>query len=174
MYRKQTSDGDVYEFSPATHTLVDYETINAATAGPDDFQLVAADRLDGSEGRAYGRGNSENPDRAEAYAHLDVQDDSGDAVSGEAKLVVLNAANRRLATIARFELNRVRRGDPATDARGDWGVPFKYRALRSGAGEVIGDDYKIGLLIRTDSSTATVSLSNSSMTLEGYQGEKLS
>jgi len=174
MYRRETSDGEVYEFVPATHTLTGFETVNGAQAGPDSDVLVAADRLEDSEGRAYGRGDSANPDRAEAYAYLDIQDTDANPVAGRAKLVVLNSANRVLATIAQFELSRARRGDPSTGVRGDWGVPFKYRSLRNGRGEVIGDDYQIGLTVRTESGTATVSLDNSTMTIEGYQGEKLS
>jgi len=173
MYRRRTGDGDLFEFSPDSENLSDYNEHGDAGAHADGFALVFKRRLEDYEGIAMGRGESENPDKAEAYFWMDLQNDSAAAVTdGHAELVVLNSADEVLTTIYRRPLDELSKGDPSTDTRGDWGVPFPYQRLKKGKGEVIGDDYQIGVRIRLNSGTETLSVSNSSMRAEGYSGRK--
>lgn len=173
VYYRQTSDGDLLEFSPDSETLTDYEEHGAANAHDDGFSLVFKRRLEDFEGVAFGRGTSENPDRAEAYLWASIENDSDTVITdGQFELVVLNSADEKLTTIYRRPLDEVNRGDPSSDTRGDWGVPFPYQQLRRGRGEVIGDDYKIGVRIKLNSGTEALSQSNSSMRAEGFSGRK--
>ncbi len=173
MYNRVTSDGDLFQFSPDSENFADYVEHGNASAHADGFQLVFKRRLEDFEGIAFGRGQSENPDKAEAYAWLDLQNDSAAAVTdGHAEIVVLNSADEVLAPIYRRPLDELAKGDPSTDTRGDWGVPLPYQQLNEGKGEVIGDDYQIGLRVRLNSGTETLSVSNSSARIEGYSGRK--
>lgn len=174
VYTRVTSDDDAFQFAPDSENFSDYSEHNAAQAGPDGFTLAFKRRLDDYEGIAFGRGTSENPDRAEAYIWMEVQNDAGTVVTdGHAEIVVLNSADEVLTPIYRRPLDELNQGDPSTDSRGDWGQPFPYQTLRKGKGEVIGDDYKIGVRIRTNSGTETLSVANSSMRAEGYSGRKI-
>lgn len=179
MYRRQTSEGKVYEFTQDVETLSGWTLHGTGTAHDDGFALVASRRLEDHEGIAFGRGNSENPDRAEAFLYFDALSDDADAsgspdvLNGSYELVVLNAADEVLATIDRGRLAEVRDGDPSTDSRGDYGVPFKYRSLRGGKGEVIGEDYKIGVRLQLDSGNDELHIGNSTLKAEGYSGRKL-
>lgn len=173
VYYRVTSDGKVYEFTPDSETLADYQEHGGANAHADGFNLVFKRRLDDFEGVAFGRGQSENPDRAEAYLHASIENDSDTVITdGQFELVVLNSADERLSTIYRRPLDEVNRGDPSTDTRGDWGVPFPYQVLRQGRGEIISDDYQIGVRIKLNSGTEALSLANSSMRAEGYSALK--
>lgn len=178
VFYRTTSDGDRYEFSPDSETLVDYKEHGGAQAHSDGFSLVFKRRLEDFEGVAFGRGSSENPDRAEAYLWLDIVNDSGTSITdGHVELVVLNSADEKLpgGTIYRRPLDEAAKGDPSTDSRGDWGVPFPYQQLRKGRGEIMGDDYQIGVRIRlnTDGASESLSVADSSMRAEGYSARKV-
>jgi len=172
MYSRQTSDGDLFEFTRDSENLTDYDQHGGGQAHSDGFSLVAKRALASWEGIAFGRGESENPDRAEGYLYFDAVDDGSTDMTGQYELVVLNGADEKLATIARGPIDEAREGDPSTDPRGDWGIPFPYVALRRGRGEVMGDDYKIGVRVNLDSGTGTFSPSNSTLRAEGYSGRK--
>jgi hypothetical protein len=173
MYFRQTGDGDVFEFSPDSETLAGYQEHGNAAAHADGFSLVFKRRLDDFEGVAFGRGTSENPDRAEAYLWADIVNDNGTSVTdGHLELVVLNSADEVLATIYRRPLDEVAKGDPSTDSRGDWGVPFPYQRLRGGRGEIMGDDYQVGVRINLNSGTESLSVADSSMRAEGHSARK--
>jgi hypothetical protein len=173
VYYRETSDGKVFEFTPDSETLEGYSEHGAANAHADGYSLVFKRRLDDFEGVAFGRGQSENPDRAEAYIWADIQNDSSTSITaGQLELVILNSADEKLATIYRRPLDEVARGDPSNDSRGDWGVPFPYQVLRQGRGEVIGDDYQIGVRVKLNSGNEALSQSNSSMRAEGYSARK--
>ncbi|MDS0243940.1 MULTISPECIES: hypothetical protein [unclassified Haloferax] len=173
MYRRQTSDGDLYEFSADSETLSGYSEHGGANAHADGYSLVFKRRLDDFEGVAFGRGSSENPDRAEAYIWASIENDADTVITdGQFELVVLNSADEVLATIYRRPLDELNKGDPSTDSRGDWGVPFPYQRLRRGRGEIMGDDYQIGVRVKLGSGTESLSQANSSMRAEGYSALK--
>lgn len=182
-YRRQTSDNDVFEFTEDVETLDGWALHGPGQAHSDGFTLVASRQLDRAEGVAFGRGQSQNPDRAEAYLYFDARSDDADgdgtpdALNGKYEIVVLNAADEPIATVDRGRLAEVRNGDPqqlgGTDTRGDYGVPFPYKRLRRGRGEVIGDDYKIGVRLNLDSGNDAFNVSNSDLLAEGYSGRKM-
>lgn len=178
-YRRQTSKGKVYEFTEDVETLTGWSQHGSGQVHSDGFSLAATRRLENFEGVAFGRGQSQNPDRAEGFLYFDAYDDSTTPVqlNGRYEIVILNAADEKLATVKRGRLSEARNGDPqqlgGSDSRGDYGVPFPYQRLRSGKGEVISDDYKIGVRINLDSGTDTFSPSNSDLLAEGYSGRKL-
>jgi|GEM_PF-2665358 len=175
VYYRETSDGDVFEFSPDSETLVDYNEHGGAQAHADGFSLVFKRRLADFEGLAFGRGTSENPDRAEAYLWMNLVNDSGTAITdGHLELVVLNSADEKLpgGTIYRRPLDEAAKGDPSTDSRGDWGVPFPYQALRGSKGEIMGDDYQIGVRVKLNSGSESLSVADSSARMEGYSARK--
>jgi hypothetical protein len=186
MYAITASEGRKYLFSEDRETLAGYTEFGDGVAHSDDFSTVATRRLERSEGIAFGRGNSNNPDRAEAYFYFDARgDDGGDAdtdpdpLEGEYKIVVLNAANNVVGLVDRGRLEEVRQGDPLdpNSKRGEWGKPFKYRSLRNGSGEIVGGNgHKLGIQIKLDPAAdgTTVSdgfvVANSAMIAEGYKG----
>lgn len=182
-YRRQDSKGKVFEFTEDVETLADWSLHGNGTAHSDGFSLVAKRRLDSFEGIAFGRGQSSNPDRAEAYLYFDALSDDADAdgspdvLDGSYEIVVMNGADEVLATVDRGRLSEVRNGDPQSlggaDTRGNYGTPFKYQALRNGRGEVMGDDYKIGIRLQLDSGSDELNISNSDLLAEGYSGRKL-
>ena len=172
-YAIKDARGRTWYFSEDRHDLTEFSDFGTAEVISDDYRLASVWDLDDGVGVAFGRGSSTNPDRAEAYFHFDAQDDGNADINGRGKLVVLNTANEKVGLIYQGPLASFRRGDPTADERGKWGVPFPYQAIRSGAGEVLGNGgYKVGMLIQTDSATgtATFSTANSSMTAEGYRG----
>lgn len=172
MYYRTDSRGHAYMFTEDTETLAGWSDFGSAEAHDEDFRTVATRPLDREEGVAFGRGNSENPERAEAYKYLDAQDGGASAITAAAyRVVILNAANKVVAVIDRGRLDEVNKGDPSTDARGDYGKPFKYRTIAGGKGEVLGGSgHKVALQIKLDSGTATFSTANSTMKFEGYSG----
>lgn len=171
MFTRKDRVGNVYLFSPDRHTLAEFSDFADATAVSDDFRTVTTWELDRKEGVSFGRGNSENPDRAEAYFYFDAQNTTPAAIAGSYRLVILNAANEVVAVVDRGRLEEVRKGDPSTDTRGDWGKPMKYRSIRGGVGEVLGGQgHKVALQIETDSGTETFSTSDSELVAEGYGG----
>lgn len=176
-YRRRTSRGDVYEFTEDVETLTGWSTHNGANVGSDGFTTVAKRRLEDFEGIAFGRGQSQNPERAEGFFYFDAQNSTPAALSGQYEIVILNAADEKLATVKRGRLSEARTGDPVqlggSDNRGDYGVPFKYQKLRRGRGEVIGDDYKVGIRLQLDSGTDTFSVSDSDLLAEGFSGRKI-
>lgn len=183
MYRRQTSDGNVFEFTRDVETLAGWALHGQGNAHNDGFSLVAKRALESWEGIAFGRGRSQNPDRAEAYLYFDARSDDADAdgtadiLTGQYELVVLNGADEKIATVDRGRLDEVRNGDPQSlggaDTRGDYGVPFPYTVLRKGKGEVIGDDYKIGLRLNLDSGNDAFHVGNSDLLAEGFSGRKV-
>jgi hypothetical protein len=179
VYKRQTSDGDVFEFTEDAETLDGWSQHGSGQVHDDGFSLAATRALDRPEGFAFGRGNSENPDRAEGYLYFDAQNGTPAALSGKYEIVILNAADEVLATVDRGRLEEVRQGDPqqlgGTDTRGDYGVPFKYKRLRRGKGEVMGDDYKLGIRIElaNGSGTDSFSVADSDLIAEGYSGRKV-
>jgi len=106
---------------------------------------------------------------------VNLVNDSGTAVTdGHLELVVLNSAGDPLpgGTIYRRPLDEVAQGDPSTDDRGQWGVPFPYQTLRNGRGEIMGDDYKVGVRVELNDGTETLSLADSQMRAEGFSARK--
>jgi hypothetical protein len=182
-YTRVDSDGKTFEFTGDVETLAGWSLHGQGTAHSDGFQLVARRALASWEGIAFGRGQSENPDEAEAYLYFDARSDDADAdgtpdvLTGQYEIVVLNGANEKLATVDRGRLEEVRSGDPkrlgGSDKRGEYGVPFKYKTLRKGRGEIMGDDYQIGLRLNLDSGNDALNLSNSDLLAEGYSGRKV-
>lgn len=173
VYYRQ-ADGNRYEFSPDSETLEGYQEHGNAQAHSDGYSLIFKRRLEDFEGVAFGRGQSENPDRAEAYLWADIVNDSGTSITdGHLEIVVLNSADEKLATIYRRPLDEVARGDPSNDSRGDWGAPFPYQKLRDGQGEVIGDDYQIGVRLNLNTGSEDLSQVDSSMRAEGFSGRKI-
>lgn len=160
-----------FRFTPDTHDLSNFTEMSDTNVGNDEFSTVAYWDLDEGEGVAFGEGRSKNPDKAEAYIYLDPQNSTPAALNGKAKLVVLNAANQVVDEIYTNKISKLRNGDPATDSRGDWGVPFPYQAIKAGKGEVLGKGgYKIGIQLKLDSGTDAFSLSDSTMEAEGFSG----
>lgn len=171
MYTRSDPRGNTYLFSEDRTDLSEFADHGDASAHSEDPRTVTKWDLDRGDGVAFGRGNTTNPDRAEAFIYFDAQDSGAAAINGTYKLVVLNAANEEVAVIDRGSLDEVRDGDPSTDSRGDWGKPLPYKALRGGKGEVLGGQgHKIGIQIETASGTATFSTANSTLIAEGYQG----
>lgn len=174
MYFRE-ANGRKYEFTTDTHDLSGFTESTDANVHEDGFRTVATWDLEDGEGVAFGDGTSKNPDKAEAYIHLDAMDSSTTpvALNGQARLVVLNSAGEKVpgGTIYQNRLSRLRNGDPSTNDRGKWGVPFPYQAIRGGKGEVLGKGgYQIGIQLKLDSGSETFSLANSEMTAEGWTG----
>lgn len=179
MYARQDSQGHTYLFTEGRTSLAPFSQFGDANLHDEAFRTVASWTLDRGEGVAFGRGTSHNPDRAEAYLWFDARSDDADAdgtpdkLAGQYKLVVLNPSNDVVDIIDRGRLEEVRNGNPDTDDRGSWGVPFPYKALQNGNGEVLGGGgYQIGIQIELDSGTDAFNLSNSSMVAEGYRGSR--
>jgi hypothetical protein len=170
-YGVQAPNGKVFTFHGDTIDLSDFADFGSAEAQSEDFRTVSTWTVDDGVGVAFGRGTSQNPDRAEAYVYFDAKDDGDAAMDGLYRLAVLNSANERVATIYRNRLDVLRNGDPSADSRGDWGVPFPYQAITNGKGEILGGDgYKIAHQIQLDSGTGTFSTANSTAQMEGYRG----
>jgi hypothetical protein len=183
----RTKDGKEYRFRPGVITLAGWELHNGGQCGSDGLELVATRPLDRQEGYAVGRGQSENPDRAEAYRWLDARSDDADGdgnpdkLEGEYEIVVVNPANKIVDTIDGGRLDELRRGDPDVDSRGDWGKPCAYRTLQNGKGEIVGwNGYKLGLAIELDPAADgsdvqdNFHIGNSGMQYEGYRGKLIS
>lgn len=178
MYVRQTKSGKQFEFTEDTETLAGYSLHGNGQAHADGFSLVAKRRLEDWEGIAFGRGQSENPDRAEAYLYFDPASDDADAsgspdpLNGQFEIVILNSADNVIATVRRGTISEYRQGDPDVDKRGEYGKPFKYAALRGGKGEVMTDAYQVGIRLKLDSGTDEIVLGNSTLSAEGYSGRK--
>lgn len=178
MYTRTDQRGNEYQFSEDRHDLTNFSLVGTGQAVDDTYQTVAAWPLEREEGVAFGRGSTTNPDRAEAFIYFDARSDDADgdgtpdALSGRFKLVVLNSANKVVATLDRGQLDEVRDGDPANDSRGDWGKPFPYKVIANGMGEVLGGQgHKVGIQIELNSGSDELNLSNSQLIAEGYGGE---
>lgn len=171
-YARQAA-GRIFKFTGDTHDLGEFTATTDTTVHDSGFRTVATWDLDDGEGVAFGDGTSRNPDRAEAYIHVDALNNATSPVSldGQFKLVVLNKAGEVVDDIYQNKLDRLRNGDPTTDKRGAWGVPFPYQAIKNGKGEVLGKGgYEIGIQIQLKSGSDTFSLGNSTMTAEGHSG----
>lgn len=172
MYARNDGRGNTYQFTKGTHTLATYSEATETTVSEEEFRTVARDKLERSEGGAFGRGTSENPDRAEAYKYLEIMDDADALIPGEYQIVVENAAGKTVAVIDRGRTDEVNAGDPANDKRGEYGVPFPYAAISGGKGEVLGGQgHSFALQVQPDSGTAVFSLANSTVQMEGHKGE---
>jgi hypothetical protein len=171
MYTRTNNRGKVYEFTEDRETLAGWSVHGGGNAHSDGFTTVAKRELNRPEGIAFGRGQSHNPDRAEAYLYLDAQDNGATAMTGKYEIVILNAANEKVATVDRGRLEEVRDGDPDNDSRGDWGKPFPYKKIRGGKGEVLGGSgHKVALRLNLDDGEGVFSVGNSSMVAEGRSG----
>ena len=172
MYTRTDGRGNVFQFTKGTHTLATYSETTDTTVTEDNFRTVATDKLEREEGGAFGRGQFENPERAEAFKYLSIHDDADALIAGEYRIVVENAAGKVVAVIDRGRTDEVNQGDPTTEKRGEYGVPFPYVAISGGKGEVLGGQgHRFALQVKADSGTATFSLANSTMQMEGHKGE---
>jgi hypothetical protein len=177
VYTRTDSKNNVYQFTEDRETLAGWGKHGTGKAHSDGFTTVAKRTLSKPEGIAFGRGTSQNPDKAEAYFYLDARSDDEDSdstpdkLNGQYELVVLNAANEVVNVIDRGRLDEVRKGDPSNDTRGDWGKPFPYKAIAGGKGEILGGaGHSIGLRVNLDSGEDSLVVGNSTMVAEGYGG----
>lgn len=153
-----------YLFTGETFTFAsDFTTRTSAEVGPDEFTTV--EELDVGKGSSavVGQGRSTNPLQAEGSIRGDIQDGGDSDITGRYRVVVLNEQNNVVdvvtqGTIAQLETTR------ANSLDGDI-TPF--------SGKEIYEPFKLGFQLKTDSGTATYGPSNSSMSVDGYRGEKL-
>lgn len=174
MFTRTDSRGNRFLFAEATHTFSDFSESTQVTLSPEEWRTVAYNALDRSEGVSFGRGSSQNPDRAEAYKYLEAMDDQSTSalIPGEYRIVVENASKNVVAVIDRGRTDEVDKGDPSSDSRGDWGKPNPYRPISGGKGEVLGGQgHRIALQLKPDSGTPDFSLSDSTMHMEGFKGD---
>lgn len=181
MFLRKDADGNIFQFSEDTENLTGWQLHGTGQAHDDGYSLVAKRRLESYEGISFGRGSSENPDRAEAYLFFDARSDDADAdgtpdiLNGKYELVVLNGADEVQAVIDRGQISQTRQGDPqqlgGADSRGDWGTPFKYKDLGEN-GEIMGDDWKVGIRLNLDSGNDEFHVGNSDLLAEGYSGRR--
>ena len=175
----KTPPAGTYSFQADTFRSDDLTPFGSdQTVQEDDFRTVAKMDLRQGEDVALGRGNSENPLQAQGFLYFDARsandadgDGNKDKLSGRVRFVVLNASNTVVGYIWRGRLDQLRTGEADTNRRDR--QPFPYQTIRSGAAEVYGDDYSIGMQIELDSGTDEFSLSASTLKADGYKGEKM-
>lgn len=176
--------GKRWEFNKGSIDLSAFSSYGTQDIHEDGMTLVATMPIEEGETFAPGRGDGTyTGDVADAYFWLDARmvtdddaDGEGDQFEGSYKLAVVNAAFETVTggQIKRGELNAARRGDPANDKYGDWGVPFARQPLMNGRSEIpAGEGYHIGLFIETDSGNKEFNLADSSSKKEGYIGHPM-
>jgi len=170
-YIRTVSQGR-FTFSPDTFKADDFNEMNDSSCNDETFSTVAKLDLRRGEGAALGRGDSEVPEYAEGFQYVDLQNDSASPLTGRVKYVVLNPNNRVVDTIWKGRIDELRVGEADKDRSER--QPFSYKTpAQTSKGEVYGEEYSIGIQVELDDGTDTFSLSDSTMKIEGYSGEKL-
>jgi len=159
-------NGSLFAFNPGKVRDSEFSEASNMDAVSDAWMPMLFWDVPQGQAVAFGRGDSYNPDKAEGFVHIDIQNASAAAVDGEVRLAIYNSAGERVDTIYRNDTDTLRQGSAA-----DATVPFPYQAIRGGAGEV-GYPYTIALEVRTDTGTETVSLSDSAIGVDGYKGNR--
>jgi hypothetical protein len=154
-----------YRFSPTQFTLADFSARTSLQVGPDEYSTV--EEIDVEKGSAVvvGQGTSSNPLQAEGSIRGDIQDDGNADINGRYRMVVLNEQNniKMDGIVAEGTIDEIE----ATRANSLDGDITPYTGM-----EIYEPD-KLGLQLKTGSGTAVYSPSNSSLTVDGYRGEKL-
>jgi hypothetical protein len=154
-----------YRFNPTPLTLAnDFTVRTSLQVGPDEFSTVEEIDVEEGEGVRVGQGTSANPLQAEGSIRGDIQDNGGADIDGKYRLVVLNTQNNVKDIVKQGSIDEIEQ-TRANSLDGDI-TPV------SGKPEIY-EPNKLGFQLKTDSGTATYSRSNSSLTIDGYLGEKL-
>jgi len=152
-------------YSPTAFDLSDFETATSTEVGDDEYATVERLEIEKGEGAYIGKGSSSNPLQAEGSIEGDPQNDTPADLDGRYRLVVLNSQNNVVdgGILAQGKISALRR-DRANSIDGDI-TPFVNK-------EVL-EPYKIGFQLKLDSGTDTYSSADSTLEVDGFQGEAL-
>lgn len=152
-------------YSPTSFDLDDFSTATSTEVGDDEFSTVEVLEIGKGEGVYIGRGASSNPLQAEGSVDADFQDGGNADIDGKYRLVVLNSQNNvvngGIITQGKIDATEKTR---ANSIDGDI-TPFVDMEVM--------EPYKVGLQLKTSSGTATYDSGNSSVEIDGFQGEAL-
>jgi hypothetical protein len=153
-----------YLFTAESFTLAsDFDARTQTGVGPDEFTTVEELDVEDGAGVVVGQGTSTNPLQAEGSVRGDVQDDVPADIDGRFRLVVLNEQNNIVDVLTQGTIDEIE-STRANSLDGDI-TPF--------TGKEIYEPFKLGLQLKTNSGTQTYDSGNSSLTVDGYRGEKL-
>jgi len=153
-----------YLFTSEQFTLAnDFTARTQSQVGPDEFVTVEELDVEEGEGVVVGQGQSSNPLQAEGSIRGDVQDGADADIDGRYRIAVVNAQNNVVDVLTQGSIDDLEQ-TRANSLDGDI-TPF--------TGREIFEPFKLAFQLKTGSGTATYSSSNSSLTVDGYRGEKL-
>lgn len=152
-----------YRFTSTEFDLSDFTARTNLTVGPDEFTTVEELDVEKGESVVVGQGQSSNLLQAEGAISGDIQDDVPADIDGRYRMVALNSQNNVIDIIAEGTINQIE-ATRANNIDGDV-TPF--------TGKEIYEPYKLGFQLKTSSGTQTYSSGNSSLSVDGYRGERV-
>jgi len=153
-----------YLFTAEQFTLAnDFAARTQSQVGPDEFVTVEELDVEEGEGVVVGQGRSSNPLQAEGSIRGDVQDGGNADIDGRYRIAVVNAQNNVADVLTQGSIDDLEQ-TRANSLDGDI-TPF--------TGREIFEPFKLAFQLKTGSGTSDYSSSNSSLTVDGYRGEKL-
>lgn len=152
-----------YRFSPDVANQDDFDVAASTQIGADEFATVS--RFAPNEGEAFvvGQGSSSNPLQAEGSIEADPQNSGGTAIGDKYRVVAVNEANNIVDVLAQGSVSELR-SSRANSLDGDI-TPFTDTEIYN--------PFRIAFQLKTASGTATYDQGNSSLSVDGYRGEKL-
>ncbi len=153
-------------YSPTAFDLSDFETATSTEVGDDEYATVERLEIEKGEGAYIGKGSSSNPLQAEGSIEGDPQNDTPADLDGRYRLVVLNSQNNVVdgGILAQGKISALRRSR-ANSIDGDITPVRQQRRCSSPT--------RSGFQLKLDSGTDTYSSADSTLEIDGFQGEAL-
>lgn len=157
---------------PKVYTTAEFEEFDNVE-NSNDFNLFAFLDIERGQAESFGRGYDSTQTDAEGRISMQIVDDAGTQVYGQAQLALLTPNNRVIRVINEWDLEEI--DEPASGSRTDR-YPFPIQEMTQKGNRVFkSSPYRIGLLVKSDGSgSGTLSLANCKMKADGQRAERTS